>query len=127
MITNDRTVHFLKKSLESLFGEAILTKTLNNNHLVNDKACLLTFILRGSNRRTVYQLLLSGSRTIAGISAVTGIPLSNVSRVIKDFKKYGLVENLTPSYSRGCFYQLTSLALKFKPEFEKHTKFRVGK
>lgn len=105
----------------------ILTKTPQNNNVVNDKAYLLTFILKGSNRRKIYRLLLAGSRAIAGISILTGIQLSNVSRVIKDFEKYGLVENITPTYLRGCFYQLTPLALELKPEFEDHTKFRIEK
>ncbi|MFX0208735.1 MAG: winged helix-turn-helix domain-containing protein [Candidatus Hodarchaeota archaeon] len=94
---------------------------------LNNKTQLLIFILRGSNRRKIYNLLLKGPRPIASISALTNIQLSNVSRVIKDFKKNGLVETTNPKYFRGGFYRLTPLALELRSEFEEHTKFYLGK
>lgn len=56
---------------------------------------------------------------------MTNISLSNVSRVIKEFEEFGLVQNSTPSFQHGCIYHLTFQALEFRPEFEEYLKFRV--
>ncbi|MHA2245416.1 MAG: hypothetical protein ACXADY_10660 [Candidatus Hodarchaeales archaeon] len=97
----------------------------------NEKLCTkgqrLAFISRGSNRRELYSLLLRGQRTIAQISVLTSIHLSNVSRVIKDFVKNDLVTNVTPTDSLGCIYQLTPLGQEFQAEFKELIKFRVEK
>ncbi len=84
----------------------------------------LTFVLRGSLRCEIYQILLSGSRSISELSKKTSKSLSNISRVIKQFESQNLVKKITPSELKGSLYQLTDLALEFKPEFEEHMKFR---
>ena len=84
----------------------------------------LAYILRGKNRRAIYQVLLTDSRTQTEISQETGVPLSNISRVMDQLKQEGLIENLTPFQNIGALYQLTHLALEFKSEFEQHMRFR---
>ena len=99
--------------------------TLNKTRMIlTAKAQRLAYVLRGKNRRAVYQALLDNSRTLSEISIKTGIPISNVSRVINQLEQETLVENVTPFQKIGALYNLTNLALEFKPEFEEHMKFR---
>ncbi len=107
------------------------TDTKNERTLTSKKRMKLTtqaqrlaYILRGKNRRAIYQVLLTDPRTQSEINRKTGIPLSNISRVIDQLEHGTLIENLTPFQSIGALYQLTDLALEFKSEFEKHMRFR---
>ncbi len=92
--------------------------------ILTTKAQRLAYILRGKNRRAIYQVLLTDPRTQSEINQETGIPLSNISRVIDQLEQEALIENLTPFQSIGALYQLTDLALEFKSEFERHVRFR---
>ena len=101
------------------------TQQLNvRRRVLTSKAQRLAYILRGKNRREIYQALLGNSRTLSEISVKTGIPISNVSRVINQLKQKAFVENVTPLQKIGALYNLTDLALEFKPEFEEHQRFR---
>jgi DNA-binding IclR family transcriptional regulator len=80
----------------------------------------LAFILRGKNRMAIYFTLLNGIFTPTEICRLTNIWPSNVSRVLKDLKKYSLVENTTSKGLYCALYQLTPLALEFKEEFLNH-------
>lgn len=87
----------------------------------------LVFVLRGKNRRIIYQLLRSFSCTLSEISEATGIRITNVSRVVKRMEQHGLIKNLTPGQRTGCLYILTPLALEFQSEFDAHIQFRKKK
>ena len=92
-----------------------------------DKHQRLSFVLRGSNRCKIYNLLLSISCTPSEISKETNIRITNVTRVIKQMKEENLIKNLTPEERTGSLYSLTSLALEFQSEFKAHMKFREKK
>ncbi|MFX0172586.1 MAG: ArsR family transcriptional regulator [Candidatus Hodarchaeota archaeon] len=64
----------------------------------------IAFILNGKNRRQIFKLLLEGNRSISELSRSTGIPISNICRVIRDFEKYAIVKNFTPDRKRGKLY-----------------------
>lgn len=93
--------------------------------ILTSKVQRLAYVLRGKNRRAVYQAFLSGSRTLSEISVETGISISNVSRVITQLEQGGLVEKLTPFQRIGALYKLTDLASEFQPEFKEHIRFRL--
>lgn len=105
------------------------SSTMNSNSVKthNNKVLGLVFTLRGKNRRKIYQILLSDQWTLSEISKKTEIPITNVSRVIKQFEEMKIVKNLTPTERIGCLYELTPLGKSFKNEFLKHNAFRYKK
>jgi len=90
---------------------------------ISSKEQGLCYVLRGKNRREIYQLLLTGPRTQGELSKKTGIALSNVCRAIKQLEQQKLVKNLTPSEPKGCLFGLTDLAIDLKTEFKYHLQF----
>ncbi|UCG02665.1 MAG: winged helix-turn-helix transcriptional regulator [Candidatus Heimdallarchaeota archaeon] len=87
----------------------------------------LAFVLRGKNRRQIYYSLLNENLTQSEISIITGISPTNVSRVIKQFKKLRIARNYTPEERIGGIYGLTPFGTSFKTEFLKHLAFRAIK
>ena len=74
----------------------------------------------------MYQVLLKNPLTPSEISSLTRILVGNVYRVIKDFKQYKLVDDLTPNYSGGQLIKLSPRALEFEKEFYNHMELRKG-
>lgn len=76
---------------------------LNNEHLYED----LGFILAGSTRRIILNLLKQGFITPSMLAAESKIPLSHVSRSLKELSERGLVICKTPERNKGRIYELT--------------------
>ncbi len=100
----------------------IMNEKVANNQM--NKSRRLVYILRGKNRRGIYQLLLGGARTIGEISKELDIAITNASRTVKQLEKKNLLFNITPNEPVGCLYKLTPLALEIKSEFKKHMQFQ---
>lgn len=122
------------KRLVTLIELAYIVKDKDNSKIdiksaktQKNKTKSLVFVLRGKNRRQIYHLLLNENLTQTEISILTGISPTNVSRVIKQFKKMKIVRNYTPKERIGAIYGLTSFGNSFKTEFLKHLAFHVIK
>jgi len=76
---------------------------LTKDHLYED----LGFILAGSTRRIIMDLLNQGFLTPSMLAAESKIPLSHVSRSLKELSERELVICKTPERNKGRIYELT--------------------
>lgn len=79
--------------------------------MANNKLKLVSWILRGSQRRVIFKLL-EGNKIPAQIYAEAikinpKITRNSVSDVLREFKKKGLVKCINPAEKKGRIYQLT--------------------
>ncbi|MFW9856853.1 MAG: helix-turn-helix domain-containing protein, partial [Candidatus Thorarchaeota archaeon] len=84
----------------------------------------LGYVLRGKNRSEIFKVLLGGCQPPSHISEKTGIPVSNVSRVLKQLQAHGLLAKLTSSQESLSLYELTATGLEIKAEFLELWSFR---
>jgi DNA-binding MarR family transcriptional regulator len=74
---------------------------------------LYSWVIRGSQRRKVI-IALGKPKIPTEIKREVKMSMTNVSKVLKEFKKKGLVRCLTPDERTGKIYELTEAGRKIR-------------
>lgn len=87
-----------------------------------DKLELISWILRGSQRRAIFEVI-NGKMIPAQIYQKARklndkITRNNVSDILKDMREQKLVECINPNEKKGRIYQLTKTGLEIKKAIE---------
>ncbi len=88
---------------------------------MKDKLKLISWILRGSQKRVIFRLL-KGKKIIPAeiyqeaIKINPKITRNSVSDVLREFRKKGLVKCINPLETKGRIYELTELGKKIVKE-----------
>ena len=68
----------------------------------------ITFVKRGKNRRTIFELLNNGTKTQAELHKESGLYRTHVRRCLVELEAKGLVKCLNPKDRIHKLYQLTA-------------------
>jgi DNA-binding MarR family transcriptional regulator len=74
---------------------------------------LYSWVIRGNQRRKVI-MVLGKPKIPTEIKSEAKMSMTNVSKILKEFRKKGLVRCLTPSVRTGKLYELTEAGRKIR-------------